>query len=50
MGMTAIATSQARGPMELNTSRIVVTRLMRNMIMLKRQIVMKPVVRETNSA
>ena len=50
VGVTAMATSQARpGPMKLNTSKSVVRRVMRSTIMLKRQSVMKPVVRETNS-
>ena len=49
-GVTAMATSQARpGPMKLNSSKSVVRKLMRNTIMLNRQSVMKPVVRETNS-
>ena len=51
VGVTAIAASQARpGPMKLKTSNAVVRILMKNTIMLKRQMHRKPVDKDTNSA
>ena len=51
MGVTAMAMSIARlGPVKVYTLRVLVIRLISSTSMLNRQSVMKPVVRETNSA
>ena len=50
VGVTAMATSQERlGPVRLKISNIFPKKLIRNTIRLKKQKVMNPVVRETDS-
>ena len=50
-GATVMATSEARPlPMKLNTSKRVARRLMRNTIMLKRKVAMKPLKRRKDTA
>ena len=50
VGVTAMATSQERlGPVRLKISNIFPKKLIRNTVRLKKQKVMNPVVRETDS-